>query len=182
MVFTAAERRLLALLVVLLGAGYALSGLAQLGVVPREWCEGGGAAGHPAGPDDPATGAGASALAEDSASPSAPGSPGDTASPRDTAASASSGRVTRSTQRASPFHAGHLDLNAADSLDLLELPGIGPSLAGRILALRRQRGGFQSVEELRSVRGIGEKRFAKLAELVGVGRACRTQQPGAIRQ
>ena len=47
-------------------------------------------------------------------------------------------------------------------------PGIGPTYAQSIIAERQRRGGFKSVNELRSVRGIGDKRFAELAPLVTV--------------
>ena len=46
-----------------------------------------------------------------------------------------------------------------DSLD-----GIGPTLAARILAFRDRKGGFRSLEQLREVEGIGEKRFEALKE------------------
>lgn len=62
-----------------------------------------------------------------------------------------------------------LDLNAATLAQLDELPGIGPSLAAAIVAERTKRGGFGSVNDLRSVRGIGDGRFADLAPLVRVG-------------
>ena len=61
-----------------------------------------------------------------------------------------------------------LDLNAATQAQLEELPGIGPALAGAILAERDRRGGFRSVNELREVRGIGEARFADLRARVTV--------------
>ncbi len=51
---------------------------------------------------------------------------------------------------------------------LEELPGIGPSLAGAIIAEREKRGGFKSVGELQDVRGIGELRFADIKDLVSV--------------
>ncbi len=63
---------------------------------------------------------------------------------------------------------GLLDLNAATSEQLEELPGIGPALAEAILTERERRGGFRNVLELRDVRGIGEKRFADLVDLVTV--------------
>ena len=47
------------------------------------------------------------------------------------------------------------NLNTATPLELMELPGIGVVLAGRIVTYRLQWGGFASVEELREVRGIG---------------------------
>ncbi|MFJ4435996.1 helix-hairpin-helix domain-containing protein [Streptomyces sp. NPDC088923] len=59
-----------------------------------------------------------------------------------------------------------VSLNAA-SLDQLDgLPGVGPVLAQRILDHRVAHGGFGSVEELREVTGIGERRFAELREYV----------------
>jgi competence protein ComEA len=63
---------------------------------------------------------------------------------------------------------GLLDLNTATSDQLEELPGIGPALAEAILTERERRGGFRNVLELRDVRGIGEKRFADLVDLVTV--------------
>ena len=63
---------------------------------------------------------------------------------------------------------GRLDLNLADSTELLLLPGVGPALAGRILAARGKRGSFHSPRELLEVRGIGEKTLAKLLPKVAV--------------
>ena len=57
---------------------------------------------------------------------------------------------------------GRLDLNAADSLELVALTGVGPSMAGRILAERRRRGRFDGLEQLQEVRGIGPKTFERL--------------------
>lgn len=51
-----------------------------------------------------------------------------------------------------------------EQLDTLD--GIGPTLAKRIVEYRDSHGGFRSVEELRQVEGIGEKRFAALRDAV----------------
>ncbi len=61
-----------------------------------------------------------------------------------------------------------VNLNTATQAQLEELPGIGPTYAQSIIAERQRRGGFKSVNDLRSVRGIGDKRFAELAPLVTV--------------
>lgn len=61
-----------------------------------------------------------------------------------------------------------VNLNTATATQLEALPGIGPSLAAAIIDERRARGGFKAVDDLRSVRGIGEKRFADLRDRVTV--------------
>lgn len=55
-----------------------------------------------------------------------------------------------------------LDLNKISMEDLCLIPGIGESLAQEILVYRKMRNGFRSVEELKNVRGIGEKNFQYL--------------------
>jgi len=61
-----------------------------------------------------------------------------------------------------------LDLNTAPETALRALPGIGPVLAARIVADRRRRGVYPSVDALQRVRGIGEKTVARLRGLVSV--------------
>ncbi|MGW6618838.1 helix-hairpin-helix domain-containing protein [Streptomyces erythrochromogenes] len=62
--------------------------------------------------------------------------------------------------------AGPLSLGSATVEQLDGLPGVGPVLAQHIVDFRTARGGFRSVEELRQVNGIGERRFADLRKLV----------------
>jgi len=64
--------------------------------------------------------------------------------------------------------APRLDLNAASAEELARLPGVGPSIARRILELRKRKGPFRSVEELRAVPGIGPARFDLIRERVTV--------------
>ena len=68
----------------------------------------------------------------------------------------------------SPSPSTKVNLNTATQAQLEQLPGIGPTYALAIIAERQRRGGFKSVNELRSVHGIGDKRFAELASLVTV--------------
>lgn len=70
---------------------------------------------------------------------------------------------------AEPTEGAPVDLNTATQEQLEALPGIGPTLAEAILTERERRGGFRSVEDLRSVRGIGDARFADVRDLVTVG-------------
>ncbi|MBW3620625.1 MAG: ComEA family DNA-binding protein [Actinobacteria bacterium] len=64
---------------------------------------------------------------------------------------------------------GRIDLNRATATELEALPGVGPVLAGRIVAHREEHGPFAEVGQLRDVPGIGERTFQSLAELVTVG-------------
>lgn len=59
-----------------------------------------------------------------------------------------------------------VNLNTADAAELDLLPGIGETLAGRILEYREQIGGFIQVEQLLEVQGIGEKTLEKLRPYV----------------
>jgi len=82
--------------------------------------------------------------------------------------SATAGEVATGGGATDPESGSLIDLNSATSAQLETLPGIGPALAGAIIAERDRRGGFRSVNELREVRGIGEKRFAELRDRVMV--------------
>ncbi|MGW0772217.1 helix-hairpin-helix domain-containing protein [Streptomyces sp. NPDC002835] len=62
--------------------------------------------------------------------------------------------------------AGPISLNSATADQLETLPGVGPVLAKHILDHRTQNGGFRSIDELRDVNGIGDRRFEVLRNLV----------------
>lgn len=62
--------------------------------------------------------------------------------------------------------AAPIGLNTATAEQLDELPGVGPVLAQHIIDYRTEHGGFRSVDELREVNGIGDKRYADLQNLV----------------
>lgn len=64
--------------------------------------------------------------------------------------------------------ASPLDLNSATQEGFDALPGVGPVLAGRILAWRTAHGRFTSVDELGEVAGIGPKALERLRPLVRV--------------
>lgn len=61
---------------------------------------------------------------------------------------------------------GRLSLNAASPEELDSLPGIGRTLAEEIVRYRQAKGRFRSLDELKEVPGIGERRFERLAPLL----------------
>ena len=61
-----------------------------------------------------------------------------------------------------------VNINTADAERLATLKGIGAAMAQRIIDYREQNGGFKSVDELKNVRGIGEKKFAALKDKITI--------------
>lgn len=61
---------------------------------------------------------------------------------------------------------GLIDINRADSAELQTLPGVGPVLAGNIIAYRDSVGRFETLEDLLEVPGIGETRLASIRDLI----------------
>lgn len=61
---------------------------------------------------------------------------------------------------------GKVNINTADVKAFDSLPGIGPALAQRIIDYRAAEGSFQTLEDLKKVRGIGEEKFAKMKDKI----------------
>lgn len=59
-----------------------------------------------------------------------------------------------------------VNINTADEKELDTLPGIGPAMAQRIIEYRETEGAFQSIEDIKKIRGIGEAKFAKLKDKI----------------
>lgn len=59
-----------------------------------------------------------------------------------------------------------ININAANAEKLQELPGIGPAYAGRIVSWREENGAFTSKDQLLEIKGIGEKRLARIKPLI----------------
>jgi competence protein ComEA len=67
-----------------------------------------------------------------------------------------------------PKQEQRISINQASLEELCELPGIGPSIAARIIAHREQVGLFQSLEDLMLIKGIKERLFAKLKDHISL--------------
>ena len=61
-----------------------------------------------------------------------------------------------------------VNINTATQTELESLPGIGPSLALKIINYRKDNGKFSSIEDIKNVSGIGERKFEELKKYIRV--------------
>jgi competence protein ComEA len=66
-----------------------------------------------------------------------------------------------------------INLNSATADQLTTVPGVGKTLADRIVAHRQKEGPFRSVQDLLNVKGVGEKNLAKIQGYFVVGEGSR---------
>lgn len=61
-----------------------------------------------------------------------------------------------------------VNINTASQTELETIPGIGPSLALKIIEYRKENGGFNTIEDIKNVSGIGESRFNDMKNYIKV--------------
>lgn len=61
-----------------------------------------------------------------------------------------------------------ININTADETELQKLYRVGPAIAKRIVEYRTQNGKFQTIEDIKKVRGIGQKTFEKMKDKITV--------------
>lgn len=61
-----------------------------------------------------------------------------------------------------------ININTADKNNLESLPGIGASIANRIIEYRTQNGSFKSIEEIMNIPGIGENKFSIIKDFISI--------------
>lgn len=64
--------------------------------------------------------------------------------------------------------AGKVSINSAGSQELDGLPGIGPAMAQRIVDYRTANGAFQSLDDLKKVKGIGAAKFERIKDKISL--------------
>lgn len=64
--------------------------------------------------------------------------------------------------------AGKININTATLAELDMLPGVGATIAQRIIDYRTQNGNFQKIDDLKKVRGIGDALFTQIKDLITV--------------
>lgn len=77
----------------------------------------------------------------------------------------SSGNISGSN---SSHSIGVVNINTATQTELETLPGIGPSIALKIINYRNENGRFSSIEEIKNVSGIGDSKFEALKKYITV--------------
>lgn len=78
------------------------------------------------------------------------------------------GEQTKPVSQKTEPKTGLVNINTADQAELETLEGIGPTLAQRIIVYRETNGPFGSIEELKEVQGIGDKKFEGMKESVTI--------------
>ena len=59
-----------------------------------------------------------------------------------------------------------ININTATETEIQKLPLIGPVLARRVVEYRTENGGFKSIDEIKNVKGIGEKIFERIRHYI----------------
>lgn len=61
-----------------------------------------------------------------------------------------------------------ININAASIQELDALPGVGEATANKIVNYREEKGKFNSIEEIKNVNGIGDKKYEELKTLISI--------------
>ena len=61
-----------------------------------------------------------------------------------------------------------VNINTANEVELDSLPGIGPSIAKKIVTYRNENGKFNNIEDIKNVSGIGDAKYEELKNYITV--------------
>jgi len=78
-------------------------------------------------------------------------------------------KPTAARAAAKPASTSPVNINTASAADFEALPGIGATMAARIVEYRQKNGPFKKIEDLMNIRGLGEKNFLKLKPQLTLG-------------
>jgi comEA protein len=72
------------------------------------------------------------------------------------------GKKKKKSKKGEDLKEKSININTASMEQLILLPGVGESTAEKIMAYRKEKGGFKKIEDIMKVKGIGTKKFEKL--------------------
>lgn len=72
------------------------------------------------------------------------------------------------TPQSTAERSGKININTASYEELLKITGIGPVIAQRIIDYRNTNGPFQKIEDIKKVKGIGDKTFEKMKDEITI--------------
>lgn len=89
------------------------------------------------------------------------------------------GLASASVQAAPPVevHRSPVNLNTASVSELESLPGVGAVRARAIIAERKRRGGFRSLDQLGEVKGLGPRLVERLRPYLTLGEQRAAKRP-----
>lgn len=61
-----------------------------------------------------------------------------------------------------------ININKASQTELEQIPGVGATIALKIIEYRKEKGKFKKIEDIKNVNGIGENKFAKMKEYIEI--------------
>ena len=61
---------------------------------------------------------------------------------------------------------GKVNINTATEAQIALLPGLGPKLATEVVNYRTNNGGLKTIEDIKKVSGVGDKKFEKIKDYV----------------
>lgn len=74
----------------------------------------------------------------------------------------------RNTQSSTNIQSNLININNANAAQLDTLPGIGEATANKIINHREENGLFKSIEEIKKVNGIGDKKYEEIKNLISI--------------
>ena len=77
--------------------------------------------------------------------------------------------ITENTAVSAADVIGKIDINKAETEELMLLPLVGEGRAEDIIEYREENGDFSRIEDIMQVSGIGEKTFEEIKEQITVG-------------
>lgn len=86
----------------------------------------------------------------------------------DTYVSKENSNASDSKNTSSSTQNSKININTATQAELETLPGIGPSIAMKIINYRKENGKFSSVEDIKKVSGIGDSKYLQIKDLIKI--------------